>query len=281
MSKSALQALPPDWQNWIRENLARSCEPHGMVSLLVRDGNFDAGLARAAIEEASNGAISLAPPAPMEMPDIDTSKNLIKTADREVEVLLTLQSPRIVLLANVLSEEECDQLAAYCEPKLQRSPVVNDADGTMQLHQNRTSRGAMIQRGETELVMRVERRLAEIGHWPVERGEGMQVQHYQQTNEYRPHFDWFDPDLPGPRKHMEHGGQRVGTFVLYLSEVEAGGGTSFPVLGLEVMPKKGGAVFFQNTDNQRTPDRRTLHAGSPVVSGVKVIANKWLRERVY
>ena len=98
-----------------------------MVSLLVRDGNFDVGLARAAIEEASNGAISLAPPAALEMPDIDTSKNVIKTADREVEVLLTLQSPRIVLLGNVLSEEECDQLAAYCEPKLQRSPVVNDA----------------------------------------------------------------------------------------------------------------------------------------------------------
>ena len=281
MSKSALQALPPDWQNWIRENLVRSCEPHGMVSLLVRDGNFDVALARAAVEEASNGTISLAPPPPMAMPDIDTTSNVIKTADREVDVLLTLQSPRIVLLGNVLSEEECDQLAAYCEPRLERSPVVNDVDGTQQMHQNRTSRGAMIQRGETQLVARVERRLAEIGHWPVDHGEGMQVQHYQKTNEYRPHFDWFDPDLPGPRKHMEHGGQRVGTFVLYLSEVESGGGTAFPVLGLEVMPKKGGAVFFQNTDAQHSPDRRTLHAGSPVVSGVKVIANKWLRERAY
>ena len=164
MSKSALQALSPDWQTWVKENLARACEPHGMVSLMVRDGNIEIGLARAAIEEASNGAISMAPPAAMEMPDIDTTSNVIKTSDRDVDVLLTLQSPRIVLLGNVLSEEECDQLAAYCEPKLQRSPVVNDADGTMQLHQNRTSRGAMIQRGETELVARVERRLAEIGH---------------------------------------------------------------------------------------------------------------------
>jgi prolyl 4-hydroxylase len=139
----------------------------------------------------------------------------------------------------------------------------------------------MIQRAETPLVAKVEARLAEIAHWPVERGEGMQVQHYQQTNEYRPHFDWFDPELPGPRKHMEHGGQRVGTFVLYLSEVESGGGTAFPVIGLEVLPKKGGAVFFHNTDGMHQPDRRTLHAGSPVVKGVKVIANKWMRERTY
>ena len=280
MSKSALQSLPQEWQTWVADNLARSCEPHGMVSLMVRDGRFDVALARAAIEEASNGAFSLTP-VTQPMPDIITTSNVIKTSDREVEVLLTLNEPRIVLLGNVLSDEECDALAAYCEPRLERSPVVNDADGTMQLHQNRTSRGAMIQRGETALVARVEARLAEIGHWPVENGEGMQVQHYQATNEYRPHFDWFDPDLPGPRKHMEHGGQRVGTFVLYLSDVESGGGTAFPVIGLEVLPKKGGAVFFQNTDAQHQPDRRTLHAGSPVVNGVKVIANKWLRERVY
>jgi prolyl 4-hydroxylase len=281
MAKTALESLPQEWQTWVAENLARSCEPHGMVNLMVQDGRFDVALARAAVEEASNGTISLTPPAALEMPDIDTANNVIKTKDREINVLLTLKDPRIVLLGNVLSEEECDALAAYCEPRLQRSPVVNDADGTQQLHENRTSRGAMIQRGETELVARVEARLAEIGHWPIERGEGMQVQHYQATNEYRPHFDWFDPELPGPRKHMEHGGQRVGTFVLYLSDVESGGGTSFPVLGLEVLPKKGGAVFFQNTDARHAPDRRTLHAGSPVVNGVKVIANKWLRERVY
>jgi prolyl 4-hydroxylase len=280
MAKTALNSLPSDWQNWIAENLTRACDPHGMANLLVRDGHFDLALARAAIEEASNGEIVLTP-RPMEMPHIDTTTNAINTSDRVVDVLLTLNEPRIVLLGNVLSDEECDAMALYCESRLVRSPVVNDADGSMQLHKNRTSRGAMIQRGETALVARVEARLAELAHWPVERGEGMQIQNYEATNEYRPHFDWFDPDLPGPRKHMEHGGQRVGTFVLYLSDVECGGGTAFPVIGLEVLPKKGGAVFFQNTDDQHIPDRRTLHAGSPVVKGIKVIANKWLRERVY
>jgi prolyl 4-hydroxylase len=91
----------------------------------------------------------------------------------------------------------------------------------------------------------------------------------------------MDPDLPGLNKYMEVGGQRLGTFVLYLSRVEAGGGTSFPAIGLEVMPKKGGAVFFLNTDPQHVPDQLTLHAGSPVVRGVKFVANKWLRQREF
>jgi prolyl 4-hydroxylase len=147
------------------------------------------------------------------------------------------------------------------------------------VHQNRTSRDVMLRRGETAIIARIEARLAALAQWPVERCEGMQILRYDAGNEYRAHFDWMNPDLPGLRKHMEVGGQRLGTFVLYLSKVESGGGTSFPAVGLEVMPKKGGAVFFVNTDSQRVPDQLTLHAGSPVIKGVKFVANKWLRER--
>lgn len=275
---TALRSLPGDWQNWITENLARSCDPHAMADVMVRENHFSPALVHAAITEASNG---VAKSAARILPDVDTSSNSIVTSDRKVDVLMTLIAPRIVVLGNVLSNEECDALSAYCEPRLERSPVIDEVNGTKQTHASRTSRGAMIQRAETPLIGRVEARLAQIADWPVEQSEGLQVQQYQPTNEYRPHFDWFDPELAGPRKQMEHGGQRLGTFVLYLSNVESGGGTAFPNIGLEVVPQKGGAVFFQNTDNRYVPDARTLHAGSPVVRGVKTIANKWLRERAY
>lgn len=281
MKRTALNSLPSDWQEWVIGNLARACEPSGVAEILVRDGRFDPTLARAAVEEASVGRVATMPSRISAMPDIDTQSNSILTSDRVVDVLFTLKSPRIVLLGNVLSDEEADELTAYCQSRLERSPVVNDDDGSIQQHQSRTSRGAFIQRKETELVGRIEARLAELAGWPIERSEGLQIQQYEHTNEYRPHFDWFDPDLPGPRKHMEHGGQRLATFVIYLSDVESGGATAFPEFGLEVWPRKGNAVFFQNTDNAHIPDNRTLHAGTPVVRGVKTIANKWLREHTY
>lgn len=280
MQQKAFSALPQDWQSWITDNLARSCDPASLAALMVRSGNFDGNLASAAIGAAlaagkgSMQAIHL-------LPDIDTTANTIVTADRRVNVLMTLTTPRIVVLGNVLSGEECDALAALSDQRMERSPVVADADGGMQLHANRTSSGAMLQRGETELIARVEARLGVLANWPVENGEGMQVLRYAPGHEYRTHFDWFDADAPGPRKHLEHGGQRLGTFVLYLSDVEAGGGTAFPAIGLEVQPQKGGAVFFINTDSALTPDRRTLHAGLPVIRGVKFVANKWLRAHAY
>lgn len=283
MNKSAMPLLPQEWQVWITENLARGCEPGAMAGVMVRDGKFEATLARAAIEEARSTSFAHlpAPPEPQPLPQVDTSANTIATPDRVVDVLLSLASPRVVLLGNVLSHEECDALIRYGEQRLQRSPVVSDADGNTQVHAHRTSRGAMLQRGESELVARIEARLAALTRWPAENGEGLQLLRYEAGNEYRPHFDWFDPALPGPRKHLERGGQRLGTVVMYLSEVEQGGGTSFPKVGLQVQPKKGSAVFFANTDAYHVPDQDSLHAGEPVVKGVKFIATKWLRAREY
>jgi prolyl 4-hydroxylase len=213
------------------------------------------------------------------LPDIDTSCNVIHTPDRQIEVLLTVNSPRIVLLGNVLSDEECDALAAYCKPRMFRSIVADQEDGRPQVDPTRTSQDAMVKRGENELVKRIEARLSALSHWPVERTENLQVLRYGAGEEFRAHFDWLNPDEPGPRHHLQFGGQRLATFIVYLSNVEAGGRTSFPAVGLEVAPRKGCGLFFLNTDSRCEPDRLALHAAMPVIKGVKFIANKWLRER--
>jgi prolyl 4-hydroxylase len=281
MTKTALSSLPKEWQTWVIENVERGCETASMAAVMINDGRFERNLSYAAIEEARMNRSGQPPRAAMPLPRVDTASNTIRTPDRAVDVLFTLANPRIVLLGNVLADDECDALCAHVERKLTRSPVIGDDDGSTQLVAARTSRGAMLERGETELIARVEKRLAALANWPVDHAEGLQVQYYETGNEYRPHYDWFDSSMPGPRKHMEIGGQRVATFVLYLSDVEQGGGTAFPGLGLEVQPKKGNAVYFANTDVYGTPDRDTLHAGMPVVKGAKYIANKWLRERKY
>lgn len=276
---TALASLPAAWQYWIKDNLARGCSPAGMAAVMVNEGHFDAQLARTAIEEASG--IRVAPPAAQPMPEIDARRNTVTCDGREVEVLLTLRSPRVVLLGGFLSPEECDELIAYAAPRLERSPVVGEGDGGNQVHAHRTSRGAMLQRAECELVARIEARLAALTRWPATHGEGLQLLRYEKGNEYRPHFDWFDPTRPGPARHLERGGQRLATVIMYLNDVEQGGATTFPEVGLEIQPRRGHALFFANTDCHGAPDRRALHAGAPVEAGIKLIATKWLRAHPY
>ena len=101
--------------------------------------------------------------------------------------------------------------------------------------------------------------------------------HYKSGEFYLPHFDWFDTTLAGHQERLKQGGQRVGTFVLYLSDVEEGGSTSFPKLEIEVRPHRGMAVFFANIETNGQPDTLTYHAAEPVIRGVKWVATKWLR----
>lgn len=48
---------------------------------------------------------------------------------------------------------------------------------------------------------------------------------------------------------------------------------------VEVKPKVGTAIFWYNLDVKGNVDRKTLHAGAPVISGTKVGMNIWTRER--
>ena len=40
-------------------------------------------------------------------------------------------------------------------------------------------------------------------------------------------------------------------------------------------------LYFADVDERGVEDPSTLHAGVPVLAGVKYIATKWLRERRY
>jgi prolyl 4-hydroxylase len=290
--QNVFASLPLNWREWIMENLARACSPLDMANSMARTGQYSMATARAAIDDAvrirvAGGADGHAAPAasafssPRDMPFIDISSNRIAAPDREVELLFVLKKPQVILLGNVLSDEECDAIIAHCGSRYTRSTVTADADGASVVHEGRTSEMAFIQRGEAEVAERIDRRLAAIAHWTPECSEPFQLQKYDKTQEYKPHYDWLDPDSAGHRSHLARGGQRLATFVLYLCDVDAGGGTVFPNLGLEVFPKKGSALWFLNTDSNHQPDPQTLHGGAPVVSGTKIIANKWLRQERY
>jgi hypothetical protein len=68
------------------------------------------------------------------------------------------------------------------------------------------------------------------------------------------------------------------TFFLYLSDVEEGGETEFPLIDLKVQPKRGKAILWPSVQNQNllVQEGRTNHAALPVVKGLKYAANSWI-----
>jgi prolyl 4-hydroxylase len=187
----------------------------------------------------------------------------------------------IFYLRGVLSPEECDAMIEASAARIRGSTVVDPTTGQFVPDHRRTSFGTHFERTATPVVAAVERRLARLSGLPEPNGEGLQILHYRVGGEYRPHFDYFDPATPGCALQLKHGGQRLLTIILYLNDVEGGGGTLFPELGLEFLPEKGAALMFASMTREGVLQPQSLHGGSPVVSGVKWIATRWIRLGAY
>jgi prolyl 4-hydroxylase len=194
-----------------------------------------------------------------------------------VQVLAHMLLPRVIVFGNVLTAGECEQLIELARSGLQRSLVVGRESVGEEIHDSRTSEGTSFTRGANPLCERIERRIAVLLDWPHENGEGLQVLRYAPGDEYKPHYDWFDPAQPGSAAALARGGQRVASLVMYLNTPARGGATVFPDVRFEVAARRGNAVFFSY--ERPHPMTRTLHAGAPVLEGEKWIATKWLRER--
>ena len=279
------QAVTPELRQWIIAQAEAGFGAEVVVQSMCASG-WSEDVAVDALESTLRGHLNEAAvrqglPSAVPVPDpaLGDAPLYVDAGDRRVAVLQTMAIPRIVVFGNLLSDEECDALIALAQPRMARSLTVATQTGGEEVNDDRTSSGMFFQRGETALITTIEARIAELLRWPLENGEGLQVLHYQSGAEYKPHYDYFDPDAPGTPSILKRGGQRVGTLVMYLGEPEKGGGTVFPDVHLEVAPQRGNAVFFSY--ERPHPSTKTLHGGSPVRAGHKWIATKWLREREF
>ena len=66
-------------------------------------------------------------------------------------------------------------------------------------------------------------------------------------------------------KLAQEGGERLATFMIYLSgtKKDIGGSTVFPQLGISVKPQRGAALYWHNVKSDGTFDTRSSHLGKP------------------
>lgn len=300
---SAVQQITPELRHWIAEQLAAGESPATLRQAMCSSG-WSIEVAQQALDGAQPGRPRRGMPempAPVTVPEpLDAQGNLRCSprsrlltegddargeaedgvpgdAASAVRVLASVSNPRIVVFGGVLSDAECDGLVALAEARLTRSETVDTRTGGSEVNDARTSEGMFFAREENPLCARIEQRIARLLDWPLEYGEGLQVLRYRTNAEYKPHYDYFDPQQPGTPAVLARGGQRVASLVMYLNTPPRGGATVFPDAHFNVAPIKGNAVFFSY--DRPHPMTRTLHGGAPVLEGEKWVATKWLRER--
>lgn len=284
MSKNESATLS-EIHHWITTQTAAGQSPEMLLQSMVKNGwnELAANLALAEVldwQKFQLEPVAALPPAvPVPEPLPDDAHNRVWAEDREVAVVANMRAPRIVVFGDLISAEECDEIIAHAQSRLERSKAVQMDTGGSEVHPARTSEGMSFKRGEYPVCAKLEARFAKLLQWPLESAEGLQVLRYGPGAEYKPHYDYFDPAQPGSASILKRGGQRVASLVCYLNTPVRGGATVFPDIQFAVSPIKGNAVFFSY--DRPHSCTRTLHGGAPVIEGEKWVLTQWVREGVF
>ncbi len=186
--------------------------------------------------------------------------------------------PRIYTIDNFLSPAECKHLIATAKGMEMNRAFISGAKAGA-VSDVRTNTVCWVNHFRDTSTKRIANRVAGLVGLPISYAERFQVVHYSVGQEYRPHFDAFDPKSKSAPRTMKSGGQRLITVLGYLNDVPAGGATEFPELGIKIPAQRGKILVFHNCipgTKERHTD--TLHAGCPVEEGEKWAFNLWFRE---
>jgi prolyl 4-hydroxylase len=108
--------------------------------------------------------------------------------------------------------------------------------------------------------------------------EQLHFVHYAVGGEYKVHHDFFHPGTDYYKDSIGRWGQRKKTALIYLNDNFKGGETEFPEVKRTIIPKKNKLVIWDNLKENGELDYASLHAGLPVIEGIKQIVVLWIRE---
>lgn len=195
------------------------------------------------------------------------------------QIVVLNEDPCVRLIENFLDSTEAKHIIEKYKSTLARSTVTSaEKEETVS---SRTSSSSFLPAGsEDGVIAAIESRLLLITGIPIPYWETLQLTHYVEDQEYKPHHDWFD------QNSREHDNNRTCTVFCYLNDVPeaAEGMTEFTKLGLKVQPKLGRAVIWFNcrVDGKGIfCEPMTEHAGRPPKYGEKFGLNCWARTSKY
>jgi len=194
---------------------------------------------------------------------------------KEEEVFL---KPRLVVYHDVISEEEMETVKRLSKPKFKNAGTAS-VNGRSDARKIRVAKSAVLSTQAHHHIEKIERRVGYITGLNMKTSEELQTVNYGIGGQYEPHHDYCRPGESMFSSRLATWGNRIATWLFYMSDVEAGGSTVFTELNVALSPRKGSAAFWHNLLPSGQVDERTRHASCPVLSGSKWISTFWIHER--
>jgi prolyl 4-hydroxylase len=184
------------------------------------------------------------------------------------------QEPKVY--PNFITAEEGAYILEKSKEKFEDSTVVGGHNTSI-----RKSKTCWLQKTDDK-IRAIIQRVCDIHKYPIENAEDLQVVKYDPNGYYNEHHDSCCDENEKCAEFITRGGNRIVTMVIYLNDGFSGGATRFVNLNTDIKPEKhSGILFYPMNKKGDKCHHNALHAGMPIVSGQKYIANVWIRERLF
>ena len=180
--------------------------------------------------------------------------------------------PLIFTIDNILTAEECNLIIEKCKDKMERAQI--GTGDKSKISKIRTGSSYFIKYLDDPELFEIFKKISLLLKKPGRNFDPFfQVIHYNPGEEYNVHID---PSVD--RMKTENIIHRKFTVLAYLNNVDGGGETEFPNLGLKIQPKQGRIVYFDNY-NKKNVCQDSRHRSLPVERGEKWAFNLWYHIR--
>ena len=188
--------------------------------------------------------------------------------------------PLIQTCPNFLSKDECDELIEYSNGKLEQSEIVDGKTGEYKVDVNYRSALTCGVDRSLDISKTIFAKVAAFTNTNPLQYENASITHYSVGQRFKIHGDYFEScNTDNVKSKIQYGGNRIGTILIYLNEVEEGGETLFPWTRQFIIPKTGSLLYFKYDYANPELNIRTEHEGMPVLKGEKYILTIWIREQ--
>jgi len=185
----------------------------------------------------------------------------------------------VTVVDNFIAEPEVEEMLSYFDD-MELSDVCTEEGGSA-LHDHRTGTRKWIDHDHTPMFKILCDRVSNFVGIDLVNAEKAQFLEYGPGEKYDPHFDAFDAESE-QWQHYCKSGQRLVSVMGYLNDLDTGGGTAFPKLGLDIKPRAGRLLVWNNVgEDLGKPHPDSLHGGMPVEEGIKKCFTIWFREKPF
>lgn len=265
--------LDESWKRWLAENLERQCDPHDLVSTLLENR-----FSLESIRENMGDSFPVGPehagqdgPDYLGLSEVGITRSVSTPGLRRVPT----DKLQIYVLDDFMSASECDAMVEIITEHLRPSTITLESDDKY----FRTSSTCDLSLLDEPLIHEIDERIAKTLGVRVAYSEGIQAQRYDLGQEFKAHTDYFERETAEFWEYAAQQGNRTWTFMVNLNDGMEGGATDFPAIGESFQPRKGRAVLWNNLYRNGATNPDSLHSGSPVTKGHKIVITKWFRER--